>query len=360
MTKSSGPGSLPKGWSMSGSNPSHYQAVLDNKVTRGDCATVCIFNKKENAAGFGTWMTTNKPDLYLGNRVRLKMWLKTDEVAGRVQPWMRIDGPEKETVLAFDNFCQRAVESDTEWTEYETVLEVPEASTLLAYGVILAGQGKVWMDEVSLEIVDDSVPTTNCPCLAQITKTPKTKRQKIKTATEVKDEQSATLCSGWALWGSHPELYVATLDTTTFHSGTRSALLKNRLDEAVDFGALIQYCSPNQYRGKRVRMTAWLKTKDVVSWAAPWFRVDGEVSCDCLSFDNCCKRPLKGSKDWTKYEIVLQVHEASTKLAYGVLLSGVGNVWLDDITFEVVDNTVPTTDCPCQNSSHINLNFEDN
>ena len=54
-------------------------------------------------------------------------------------------------------------------------------------------------------------------------------------------------------------------------------------------------------------------------------------------------RSIKGTTDWTEYEIVLDVPLNATKLAYGVLLVGTGQVWFDNIKFEVVDNSVPTT-----------------
>jgi hypothetical protein len=54
-------------------------------------------------------------------------------------------------------------------------------------------------------------------------------------------------------------------------------------------------------------------------------------------------RPIKGTADWKKYEIVLDVPEESSQIAFGILMKGKGRVWLDDITFEVVDNKVEST-----------------
>jgi hypothetical protein len=69
--------------------------------------------------------------------------------------------------------------------------------------------------------------------------------------------------------------------------------------------------------------------------------VDGRESS--LSFDNMQDRPIKGDSDWRAYSIVLDVPEQATGIAYGVLLAGAGSVWMDGASFEVVDQTVPTT-----------------
>jgi hypothetical protein len=54
-------------------------------------------------------------------------------------------------------------------------------------------------------------------------------------------------------------------------------------------------------------------------------------------------RSIKGTTDWTRYEIVLDVPANASNLAYGALLVGTGQIWFDDIKFEIVDKSVPTT-----------------
>jgi hypothetical protein len=73
-----------------------------------------------------------------------------------------------------------------------------------------------------------------------------------------------------------------------------------------------------------------------------WFRVDGEKQ-KSLSFDNMQDRAIKGTNEWKKYEIVLDVPKNSVRIAYGVLVSGEGTVWMDDLNFEVVSKDVPLT-----------------
>jgi len=143
-------------------------------------------------------------------------------------------------------------------------------------------------------------------------------------------------------------------------------IIKSNTKKAKGFGTLMQNCLPDNYIGKRVRMTAMVKTQDVSDWAGIWLRVDEKESNSNISFDNMKDgkkdRSIKGTTDWTKYEIVLDVPVNATNLAYGALLVGTGQVWFDNIKFELVDNTVPTTGRDNQsktaNKQPVNLDFE--
>ncbi len=174
------------------------------------------------------------------------------------------------------------------------------------------------------------------------------------------------LPKGWIMSGANPASFDAEIDTSTAHSGTRCAHMfhNESLKDKNEWGTLMQQMSPVDYLEQRLRMSLWVKTENVSGWVAPWMRVDGAKKDETLSFDNFCRRQIVGTTDWTRYETVLDVPKASTNLAFGIMLGGEGHLWLDDVSFEVVDRSVPTTDCPCcRNVSNakngVNLNFED-
>jgi len=104
----------------------------------------------------------------------------------------------------------------------------------------------------------------------------------------------------------------------------------------------MQSFDAKDYLGKRLRLTAWVKAADVRDWAGVWMRVDGSGT-KSLAFDNMENRPIKGTKAWTRCDIVLDVAENATGIAFGILLSGEGKVWISDIGFQVVDKSVPVT-----------------
>jgi RNA polymerase sigma factor (sigma-70 family) len=160
-------------------------------------------------------------------------------------------------------------------------------------------------------------------------------------AAEEKADSTVGHPKGW--WGgaAKRDEYEVGTDRDVFHGGKASGYVEMKDVGDDDFGTLAQSFKADDYRGKRVRLSAWLKTKDVAGGAALWMRVDGEDKT--LSFDNMEKRSVKGSKDWAKYEIVLDVPAASKDITFGLLVAGKGRAWVDDFKFEVVDDKVKST-----------------
>jgi hypothetical protein len=60
--------------------------------------------------------------------------------------------------------CNRRIRGTTNWNEYSIVLDIPEESTNIAFGIMLGGRGTLWFDDVSFEAVGKDVPITDCPC----------------------------------------------------------------------------------------------------------------------------------------------------------------------------------------------------
>lgn len=164
---------------------------------------------------------------------------------------------------------------------------------------------------------------------------------------------------GWFLAGDDPKSYQIGVVKDQERKGNVGYI--KSVKESKGFGTVMQSFIPSDYLGKRVRLTGYIKSKDVKDWAGMWFRIDGEDK-NPLGFDNMQKRAIKGNTDWKKYEIVLDAPQNSKAFAFGVLLAGTGEVWLDDLKFEVVDKSVPLTDITLKNSSPSkpqNSNFED-
>lgn len=154
---------------------------------------------------------------------------------------------------------------------------------------------------------------------------------------------SFNLPKGWFKAGSQPEKYDMGTDIGSGRNGKNAATIKSISNEIDGFGTLMQQSMPDEYLGKRVRMSGYMKSVNVDQWAGFWFRVDQSKSSTPLSFDNMEDRAIKGTTGWKKYDIVLDVPENASNIAYGALIAGTGQVWFDDIKFEIVDKSVPTT-----------------
>lgn len=166
--------------------------------------------------------------------------------------------------------------------------------------------------------------------------------------------------NGWILAGSRPNSYIIGLDKSIFKTGNSSAFFES-IDEKIEgFGTLMQTFSADDYLGERIKMTAYVHSKNVSEWSGIWLRIDSKQLNKVLSFDNMENRPIKGDNDWTKCEIILDVPEDSGSLNFGVLLVGTGKIWFDNITFETVDKLEnKTTGDNSLNKSPINLDFKE-
>ena len=54
-------------------------------------------------------------------------------------------------------------------------------------------------------------------------------------------------------------------------------------------------------------------------------------------------RSIRGTTDWTQYQVVLNVPKNAAMMKFGLLLFGTGQVWLDECVLEVVDDDISTT-----------------
>lgn len=153
---------------------------------------------------------------------------------------------------------------------------------------------------------------------------------------------SAEAPKNWFAAGSHPKDYEMSLDRKINHDGKASAQLKSVAANPSGFGTLMQTFNADSFRGQRVRMSGYVRAEDIDDWAGLWMRIDGAKG-EALGFDNMQQRPIKGTSDWTKYEIVLDVPDEAKEIAFGLLLSSEGKAWMDDLNFETVGKDVPTT-----------------
>jgi hypothetical protein len=148
---------------------------------------------------------------------------------------------------------------------------------------------------------------------------------------------------GWFKAGNRPQDYSMGVDRSVIVSGKPSGFVKCIAAEAPGFGTYMQSFDADEYRGKRVQFSALVKAENVNDWAGLWMRVDGE-SRSGIAFDNMQNRPIKGTQNWARYSVVLDVESKATGIAFGILLAGKGGVWINDVRFEVVNVSVPVTD----------------
>lgn len=173
-------------------------------------------------------------------------------------------------------------------------------------------------------------------------------------------EAAADAPAGWVKEGNTPRLYRAGLDSDVARGGGASAYLRSWTASPPVYGTLMQRFSAESYRGKRLRLSGFLRTDDVEEgWAGLWLRVD-DPEGKRIAFDNTQEEAVTGDSEWTRCVIVLDVPRDAEAIAFGFMLVGAGKVWADDLGFETVGLDVPVTAAPKQQLAEqpTNLDFE--
>lgn len=203
---------------------------------------------------------------------------------------------------------------------------------LVAFTAYLAGRKKV---AAEVRKLDDETEKSKAETTKLLTELDGMMMKEKKTSPDTRP------LVGWFKAGSNPEDYECGVDKQVAHQGSGSGFIWSRPDPK-GFGTLMQMFKADEYRGKRRRLSAYIRAENVERWAGLWMRVDGADS-ETLAFDNMGKRPIKGTVEWRNYRVVLDVSAEAQYIAFGVLLEGPGRIWIDDVTLDVVDENVAVT-----------------
>lgn len=176
---------------------------------------------------------------------------------------------------------------------------------------------------------------------------------------------------GWQTRGKILPDVVIGNDTVIKHTGRASGFLYRAPSPTYAQFAILQRVSADAYRNKRVRLTAYAKSKDVERAIINFMAVSADT---ILSFANTFSGPIQETTDWTMYSVTIDVPQESINIEFDLIFMGQGSVWIDDYNLEIVDNSIPSDDIIVKglmkkhgfgkrmyppNSCAMNLGFED-
>src|ERR1017187_6977861 len=109
------------------------------------------------------------------------------------------------------------------------------------------------------------------------------------------------------------------------------ALLPPATPSSAPFGNIMQAFSAEQFRGKTVRLRAWIRVDkaDAGDHAQMWLRID-RPGMQMGLFDNMGDRPITSS-EWVNYEIGGEVEADAMSINIGVMSIGKARGWVDEI-----------------------------
>lgn len=142
----------PFSWSKGGSRAQDYDAGGDPTVSHGSANGGFLKSRVASINGFGTYQTSIAPGQYRNQAIRFSAYVKTVNVASYVGLWMRVDAAGSQ-ILSFDNMGTRPIVGTTDWEHYEIILDVPENSTIIIFGILMEGTGEAYIDGLQVEPV---------------------------------------------------------------------------------------------------------------------------------------------------------------------------------------------------------------
>lgn len=287
---------LPLGWSRG--ERGVFAVELDSAVVHGGTQSVRITASPDGRLGFGSLARRIDVTPFVGKRVRLHGWVRTQGVTGWATLWLRVDGGEVTYEMA-----DSPLGTSSGWGEV-----VADAMIIggkeLTFGVALAGDGTAWFDDLSIEVVEppkvvpirfagrvvdsSGAPVANAE-VALIDALGAVVRH-VSTSGDGGFELQAT--SGkWALSAhapGRPELVGAFLETGTYETNAEPTLML-----ANDGGGVtVQGTAPGVARGAWVTVSAVSKHSGDL-WVVP-FGADGGFSATLPLADRYWASMLSG------------------------------------------------------------------
>ena len=150
-------------WNDAGRPEGWFIRQSDDYTVTADCAMAregrCSIKVESTRGSAGTYQPVGQqiaPGAAAGHVVKLSGYIRTREVSGGwAGLWMRVDARGRPN-LALENMEKRGPRGTSEWQRFEIELPVAANAATISFGVLLAGSGTAWFDDLRLA-VDDSI-----------------------------------------------------------------------------------------------------------------------------------------------------------------------------------------------------------
>jgi len=126
-------------------------------------------------------------------------------------------------------------------------------------------------------------------------------------------------------------------------SGMISGYIRATVKNPSSSAALTQTINAEHLRGQRVRLTGYVRRSGDSGLAQLFLRVEGNATTPATDYTAPVFTPAKETRDgngWIMQSIVVDVPKHCSGLRIGFVSVGADEAWLDDVRFELVNNSV--------------------
>jgi len=155
---------------------------------------------------------------------------------------------------------------------------------------------------------------------------------------EIQNDSIATQPGQWRF--KNVEGYKASTDSNIKFEGQKSLKIESTDGSLNKFMPFSQIVELNVSQLKKVAITAYIKTEDIVGsatiWCQIWDKDKNQIGFNSLQVQ---KVMIDKTNDWKKYSLEMVVNTNCKKLFFGGLLGGKGTVWFDQFSIEEVNSS---------------------
>jgi hypothetical protein len=150
-------------WRLRGTAPEDFVVKVDSTVFTAGRSSVSLASIRDTNGWGALYQYADAKDLR-GKRIEFSADIRTEDVQREANLFVRADDGKGNTVAldtmwysytddrTDDRLIIRAVTGNTDWTTKHIVIDIPTNAAVISYGVALAGPGKAWIDNASLEL----------------------------------------------------------------------------------------------------------------------------------------------------------------------------------------------------------------
>jgi C-terminal processing protease CtpA/Prc len=128
-----------------------YSSVADSVTKHAGRYSLMLTSTDERKEGTFGARASNIPAEYIGKQITFSGYIKTADVDGFAGLWMRIDDADGKLV-SFNNMSDQQISGTREWSEYNFTIDLAPTGKKIVYGILLAGTGTMWVDDLSISI----------------------------------------------------------------------------------------------------------------------------------------------------------------------------------------------------------------
>jgi hypothetical protein len=320
-------------------------------MPRDGLPSAYLVSTRQDTGGFGTLSQAIQATEYAGKRVRLRAWVRSENVTDWAGLWMRVD--KGQTVISLDNMQQRAIHGSQPWITYDVVLDVPGDATRIGFGILLTGPGEVWLNDVKLEAVGQEVPTTGMIVMQNSLPTtpvnPDFQNQtkpcgwpdNLKTNPEnlnFADGDFGAAPKGWLLGQSVPIYEAINVPAEQCHGSQQCATVHSlrgnpSVSSVSPLSFLYQDLDVTQHRGQTLIYRAFVRVDSNSKGVGRLLVRVHRKDCSTTFRDDMGEHPVV-SGEWAAYEIRAPIATDAYHIEFGVQLVGTGEVWIDQISMQ--------------------------